>query len=231
MKVHSIFSSIDGEINHYHQGRVSTFVRLAGCNLRCTYCDTARAWDPASGIEMTPAEVAERVREMGIRKLTITGGEPLLQTSELETLLYELRCFEGEHHVTVETNGSIVPPRWPVSFVVDYKLPSSGHEHLMIRPRDFCNLTSKDWIKFVVSDLADMERAAEVMKFIRGGEKLGTLGGRDVQFAFSPAGASQMLGRSVVEWMLEKRIDAVFSLQIHKILWPEGERGDAYNTK
>jgi 7-carboxy-7-deazaguanine synthase len=217
LRVHSIFTSIDGEVNTYHQGRVSTFLRLAGCNLRCSYCDTERAQLPTQGEVLAIEEVAQRIEALGVRKLTITGGEPLLQREGLSRLLYKLKAFEGHHRVTIETNGSLPPdPLLPVSYVMDYKLPSSGMEDRMNLPH-FLELGQQDWLKFVVSDRQDFDWALRVLDqlpLLRAG------------VAFSPASGAKGLPQALAGWMLEKKLDAVFSLQIHKLLWPEGETGD-----
>lgn len=105
MKIHSIFPSIDGEVNLYHQGRLAVFIRFSGCNCRCFYCDTKYAWDINSGAEMTVEEVMRAVRKFGIKKVTITGGEPLLRQDELFELTRKL--YRDNYEVSIETNGSL----------------------------------------------------------------------------------------------------------------------------
>ena len=215
LNVHSIFSSIDGEVNAYHQGRLAAFLRLSNCNLRCSYCDTRRAQLPSQGTSMEVEEVANQIQDLGIRKLTITGGEPLLQVEGLRKLLHLLDPIE--HDVTIETNGSLPPDfNLPAWYVMDYKLPSSGMEGKM-NLKHFHHLRNRDWVKFVVSNQSDFLRAYEVL-----GE-LGTGYSRRVGVAFSPAGGTADLPQNLVKWMIEKKLDSVFSLQIHRLLWPEGD--------
>ena len=91
MRIHSIFKSINGEVNKYHQGSICIFIRLAGCSLRCKYCDTVQAQSPDSGKEMNIDEIInEVVKFKNCYRITITGGEPLLQEAELEELVDRL---------------------------------------------------------------------------------------------------------------------------------------------
>ncbi len=123
MNVTEIFTSIDGEVNHFGQGVMTTFIRLAGCNLACSYCDTPKAHH--AGKQMTIPTILLNVIELGCRKITITGGEPLLQAEETLPLI-DILTTEG-YDVSIETNGTLYIPlsyiRYEnVSWVVDYKL-------------------------------------------------------------------------------------------------------------
>lgn len=165
MQVNEIFRSLDGEINGFHGvGQPSMFVRLQGCNLDCPWCDTARALDPKGGSKMDVREVFDKVRPH--RKVTITGGEPLLQMTEVVTLV-ELLAEEGIQ-VTIETNGTIPLAREfdaageLLRFVVDYK-PQSRDAHAQMKC-DYMNLRPCDVVKFLVRDMQDVRYAKEVGK-------------------------------------------------------------------
>jgi len=131
MRIHSIFKSINGEVNKYHQGSICIFIRLAGCSLRCKYCDTVQAQSPDSGKEMNIDEIInEVVKFKNCYRVTITGGEPLLQEAELEELVNRLSM---EYDISIETNGAHqIKKVWPVSWVVDYKCSSSGMKKKML---------------------------------------------------------------------------------------------------
>ena len=103
MRVNEIFRSINGEVNSIGQGSFCTFIRLAGCSLRCSYCDTEYAQDPKSGREMSVEEIITEVKNLGCRNVTITGGEPLDQRLDLHYLLQKL--WFSKHNIVVETNG------------------------------------------------------------------------------------------------------------------------------
>ena len=221
MRIYSIFRSIDGEVNGFHQGRTSVFVRVAGCNLRCSYCDTMYAVE-AKGKEMSVDEIVGVVKEFGgVKKVTITGGEPLLYRGELKRLLLRLRR-EG-YRVSVETNGSlgIIPLPYGVvgpwlSWVVDWKLPSSGMSKEM-KVEDFVLLSPYDFVKFVVGERRDFEEAKEVMKLLREG-------GCEAQFAFSPVWG-KLDPATLAMWVFREELDVVLNLQLHKIIWPDCGEG------
>lgn len=212
------FVSINGEGSR--AGELAVFIRLAGCNLRCAYCDTAWAWEAACpGEDLTAAEILRYIRATGIRNVTLTGGEPLMSPGVLE-LVQSITAADGLS-LEIETNGSIdiaplaaLPDR-PL-FTLDYKLPASGMESRMHRP-SFAFLGAQDVVKFVCSDLADMARAVEVI------DELELLG--RVQIYFSP-----VFGRidpaDMVEFMRVRRLNGVkLQLQLHKFIWPPDARG------
>ncbi|MBO6035109.1 MAG: radical SAM protein, partial [Paludibacteraceae bacterium] len=126
MKVVEKFISIDGE--GPTAGALSMFVRFAGCNLRCAWCDTSYAWDTTADVtEMSASDIADYIKSTGIGHVTITGGEPLLQPG-LIGLLSRL----ADYQVHIETNGAIPVEQFRIGdnihFVIDYKLPDSGME-------------------------------------------------------------------------------------------------------
>lgn len=210
MKVYQIFASIDGEINAFHQGALSVFVRLAGCNLQCKYCDTQYARDPNAGVDMTVDEVIGRiVMYKGIRKVTITGGEPLLQYEEVDRLIRSLQ--DVEYNVSLETNGTIAPPDISgLSVVIDYKLESSGMMSDM-RAINYKRLRFYDVIKFVIGDRRDFELARDISKTFQDH-------GNPAQIAFSPVipGVDPV---ELFEWMKKEPLAyGVLNIQLHKLI-------------
>ncbi len=135
MRVAEKFISINGEGTR--AGELAVFVRFTGCNLRCSYCDTMWANEPGCPYEeMSPAQICEYVRSTGIKNVTLTGGEPLLQ-KDMDKLI-SLLISECGVRVEIETNGAVdlrpfaeLPEGRPL-FTMDYKLPSSGYEDRMI---------------------------------------------------------------------------------------------------
>lgn len=135
LKIDSITESISGEIGKFVQGATCTIVRLAGCNLRCPYCDTKDTW---TDMGSTPMRAYDVFKQIKTRNVLITGGEPLVQMDELEELVI-LLLSSGKYEVQIETNGSITPSKkllnWSnvypnMTWVVDYKGPSSQQELL-----------------------------------------------------------------------------------------------------
>jgi 7-carboxy-7-deazaguanine synthase len=193
LNVQAIFKSLDGEVNgHRGAGQLTTFIRLKGCNLNCKYCDTKYSQEAVPPNWMTVKEIVEKVGDAS--KITITGGEPLLQFIELPDLLnalLELRPSSKTaifREITIETNGSITTKLgdgsrfdiWnspKIRYVVDYKLPSSGMEHKMEVGELAC-LRKTDIIKFVIAYPDDYDRALEVIAENPGWQ---------AQLVFSPA--------------------------------------------
>ena len=206
LRLTEIFLSVQGEARS--AGWPTVFVRLTGCPLRCTYCDTAYAfhggewWD----IEAILAEVARH----GVRHVCVTGGEPLAQ--KRCTALLERLCDAG-YAVSLETSGAIdianVDTR--VSRVLDLKTPASGEMHrnlLTNLPR----LTPHDQVKFVVCDRADYEWARATLAEHALAERCEVL--------FSPS-YGQQSARELAEWIIADRLPVRFQVQLHKILWGE----------
>lgn len=219
IRLFSIFVSMNGEICEAHQGSICTFIRLAGCNLRCKYCDTEYAQEARKGYQVSPQDLLLIVQENGCKNVTITGGEPMLQKAELEELC--LLLLKDGRRVSVETNGSIdfdpiYHPRGRVNYVVDFKLPSSGmYDHMRLN-NPWMKLRENDWIKFVVKDAPDYEIACATIHMLK---KKGCM----AQFAMSPvmslAGALNVTGGRLLRWLRTDRIfDVVISVQLHKIL-------------
>jgi len=213
MKIHSLFTSINGEVCSPHQGSLTTFIRTFGCNCRCSYCDSKFSYT-GTPIKMRVRDIVKEVKKTSCKNVTITGGEPLLQKG-IVNLIRDLQ-IEG-FNISVETNGSIfIPTAYKTSWVADYKLPSSGCESQM-NLNNYINLNYGDFIKFVVSDRTDFDRALEVLldiqRICRG----------NMKFAFSPAfGKHKNSPETLAQWMIEnpmlQSIGAIYNLQIHKIL-------------
>jgi len=210
MRVFKIFNSIDGEINHRGQGSFSTFIRLAGCSLRCYWCDTPHSRPLDSGEEMSTESIVDKVASIGCKNITITGGEPLLQDVELKKLCQTL--WHRGYNISIETNGSIEPTGLygVSSWIVDYKTPSSGMVDYMLPDKSFLSLSSNDFIKFVIADLQDFIVA------IRKYKKWKSLG-LSAKVAFSPCGKDMV--QSVFVWLQESYLfDIILNIQIHKLV-------------
>jgi 7-carboxy-7-deazaguanine synthase len=217
----SIFPSIDGEVNSAGQGTLSTFIRLAGCNLRCWggRCDTPQGLSVTENIPwMTVDDIVARVVALAGRKVTVTGGEPLLYLGEgLDTLLRALG--ERGMRISVETNGSIVPPvdlgRFVECWIVDHKCPSTGETGRMAPlKRMTAALRETDYLKFVVADAEDYAFAKDIA--LRCGRVPG-----GPRIAFSPK-ADDMPPARLAENLIRDRLHNVqFNLQIHKAVWPD----------
>lgn len=215
LSVYSIFKSIDGECNSVGQGSLTIFIRLAGCNLRCQYpCDTPYSFKVDPAMKMSIPDILKKVKSMYIKKVTITGGEPLLQIRDgLLDLITALK--NNGYRISIETNGSIMWSRLDLSsidcLVVDYKLPSSGMEDKMIPSVHFQDLRKSDFIKFVIMDKPDFMRAIEIYNSFKSW-------GCAASFAFSPVhgGLSPSL---LLKWMMDRHLeDGILNIQIHKPL-------------
>lgn len=216
-KVAEKFVSINGEGTK--AGQPAVFIRLAGCNLRCSYCDTmwANSFDAPHKI-MTEQEIAEYVRSTGITNVTLTGGEPLM-AENVSVLLSALS--ETGAAVEIETNGSAdisvcggISPR--PSVTMDYKLPSSRMEGYMCH-QNFSLLESTDTVKFVAGSNEDLERALEIIKQYE-------LTNRCRVF-FSPV-FGKIEPAQIVDFILKNKLNGVnFQLQLHKFIWDPDKRG------
>jgi len=209
MYISEIFQSIDGEVNRWGQGHITTFIRLAGCNLRCSYCDTKYA-QTTTGSKIMGVE--EILKEVHTPKVTITGGEPLLQKEELKELIKQLKLMSrNSQKISIETNGSIEIPDWycDLNWIVDYKLPSSKMFSSMSQ-RSYMNLKETDYIKFVIYNQSDFKFAREIKKYLQ--EHLYVR----AKFAFSPC-VGKLDEETLLDWMLGFGLyDAILNIQIHK---------------
>jgi len=211
MIVSEIFKSIQGESTY--TGLPCVFIRLAGCDLRCNWCDTPYARVPEGALELTVEEILAKVRFFDCRLVEITGGEPLQQseTGALATALLDAGC-----RVLIETNGSIslagLDQR--IVRVVDVKCPSSGHAGSFLM-ENLNHITPEDEIKFVIADRADYEFAK---RFI--GE---CIGDRTAKILFAPVRPA-LDPKELAEWILNDCLSVRLQVQIHSYIWP-GERG------
>ena len=218
MQVVEKFISINGEGRRC--GQLATFIRFAGCNLNCGYCDTAWANDRKVAFDpMTAEEVYAYIKETQVTNVTLTGGEPLLQQDMGELL--ELLSQDPELYVEIETNGSVLLSKFsdlenPPSFTMDYKLPSSGMERMMAL-ENFDHLTEKDTVKFVSGSMEDLEKARELINKYKLTEK--------TSIFISPVFGDIEL-ESIVDFMKDNQMNGVnMQVQLHKIIWDPNERG------
>jgi 7-carboxy-7-deazaguanine synthase len=227
MFITEIFKSIQGEGTR--AGLPCIFVRLTGCNLRCTWCDTAYAFH--GGQRVSVDEVMERVESLnrrpdgsalGVSLIELTGGEPLLQEE-----VYPLaeRLLAAGYTVMIETSGERFIGRLPkeVIKIVDVKCPNSG-EPETFEPRNLEELGANDEVKFVISSREDYEFAREFSREHRLVDRV-----REVLFSpvhDDPNGKWRGLEpRELVEWMLEDGLQVRLGLQLHKIVWDPAMRG------
>lgn len=212
LKIYETFSSIQGESTH--AGRPCFFIRLAGCNLRCSYCDTSKAWNMDCGTEMTLDELLEKAKESRLNLVEITGGEPMLQdaTPELCRILLE-KGFE----VLMETNGSCPLHSLPegVKRIIDWKTPSSGETERMLE-ENFSSLRPGDEVKFVIADEIDFEHALRVMDRFSLADNVTVL--------FAPVFGSMPPEKLAAE-MLKRNVRARLNLQLHKFIWGADAEG------
>lgn len=217
MKVVEKFISINGEGPRV--GELAVFVRFQGCNLRCSYCDTQWANEPdCPFVEQSPEEIMQYIRSTGIKNVTLTGGEPLLQ-KEMPQLL-DLLAQEPQLRVEIETNGSVdLAPFCGAhrpAFTMDYKLPSSGWEHAM-QMQNFAHLTGQDTVKFVCGSTADLERAREIID---------QYGLTQVCHVYLSPVFGSISPADMVEYMITHRLNDVrLQLQLHKFIWNPNQRG------
>jgi 7-carboxy-7-deazaguanine synthase len=229
MFITEIFKSIQGEGTR--AGLPCIFVRLTGCNLRCTWCDTAYAFH--GGKKMSVDDVLKRVDELAGREnadgsspsvplVELTGGEPLLQE---EIYLLAERLLAGGYTVMIETSGERYVGRLPsqVIKIVDVKCPDSG-EADTFDARNLEALDAKDEVKFVLSTRRDYEFAKQFTAEHRLAERV-----RGVLFSpvfEDPEGKWQGLQpRTLVEWILSDDLPVRLGLQLHKFVWDPATKG------
>ncbi len=206
-----IYRSVQGESTW--AGLPCTFIRFTGCNLRCRWCDTEYAF---YGGEKWPLDrVLERVTELGVPLVEITGGEPLLHKGC--PLLAEALLDRG-HTVLCETSGALPIDRLPADVIkiMDLKCPGSGE----CDKNDWANiarLSPRDEVKFVLADRADYEWSRDVVRRHELSRRCNAVLFSTV-FGGVPA-------RDVVDWILEDGLEVRFQLQMHKYIWPPDQKG------
>jgi 7-carboxy-7-deazaguanine synthase len=207
-----IFYSIQGESSF--AGRPCVFIRLSGCNLRCSYCDTRYAYDDGEELEI-PA-IIEKVRTYSCPLVEITGGEPLLQ-NETPELICQL--LEQGFTVLLETNGSLDISKVDSRCVriLDIKCPSSGQNHC----NDLTNLqrlSGRDEVKFVIGIRDDYEFAKQIVR------QLTTLSLNPSHVHFSPV-FEKLKPETLARWILSDHLPVRLHLQLHKTIWDPHLRG------
>lgn len=211
MLVSEIFLSIQGESSY--AGLPCVFIRLSGCNLSCTWCDTTYARVEERARDLNIDDVVAEVKGYRCKLAEITGGEPLLQA---ETRVLAERLLRDGYKVLLETNGSVGLKGLPeeVVKIVDIKCPSSGQEGSFLI-ENLNEITKEDEVKFVIGDRKDYEFAKRfIYEFI----KL-----RTDKILFAPV-KPDLDPKKLADWMLKDCVDARLQLQLHSYIW-EGERG------
>jgi 7-carboxy-7-deazaguanine synthase len=210
MRVTEIFHSIQGESSYV--GQPCVFVRLTGCPLRCTWCDTEYAF--YGGHEFSLDELMTKVQSFGCRLVEVTGGEPLAQQ---ETFPFIAKLCDAGHTVLIETGGaidiSLVDQRAHV--VLDVKCPASGMMDRMYWP-NLDKVGEKDEAKFVLADRKDYDWARGIIERYDLTNRCCVL--------MSPVFGS-LEPRQLAEWVLADRLPVRFQLQIHKFIWAPDMRG------
>lgn len=210
------FISINGE--GQRAGELALFLRFAGCNLRCAWCDTAWACGTDAPHEAVTAaritEIAAAAYVQGVRNVTLTGGEPLLQENIAEVIA---RLVQAGLRVEIETNGAVALEPFlecGCTFTMDYKLPASGMERFM-RTDNFALLREWDTVKFVCGSREDVFRAKEIAAQYKPRCPL-----------YLSAVFGQIEPAEIVEIMKAERMGNFrLQLQLHKFIWDPNERG------
>lgn len=210
------FVSINGE--GQKAGQLAVFIRFAGCNLGCSYCDTKWANDfDLKGENLTAEQILEYVLDTGVHNVTLTGGEPLLRP-EIEELISML--VKAGLWVEIETNGSV--PLKPLEkdsrphFTMDYKTPSSNMESEML-VSNFDLLEPDDVVKFVCGSSEDLNCTYDIIKKYNLTEKCKV---------YLSCVFGNLQPSAVVDFMKEKNLNGVnFQLQMHKFIWNPDKRG------
>jgi len=209
MNVCEIFYSIQGESSF--AGLPCIFIRLSGCNLRCTYCDTTYSYEP--GKDFTIDQILQEISRFNCKLVMLTGGEPLLQ--ELSIDLLESLCAL-DYEVLLETNGSLSVRTVPsaVHLIVDVKLPGSGHSDSFLPDNLLWLKADKDELKFVISDRNDFDFA---IAFISA-QNL-----QKYRLLFSPV-TEKIKPAVLAEWIKETALPIRLNLQLHKLIWDKNIR-------
>ena len=215
MKVIELFLSVNGE--GLKSGELATFVRFAGCNLRCPYCDTKYSYENPKYIEMSIDEIISKIESFKAYNVTLTGGEPLIQ-KDIDILIKKLS--DKGYRVELETNGSVDISKYVglkgVAFTLDYKGPTSLMEDKMLLD-NYKYLTKNDVVKFVCGSTKDLEKARDIILKYKLDETTNPF--------LSPVFGEISL-EGMVDFMKENNLNHVrLQLQIHKIIWDKDKRG------
>lgn len=209
MKVYSIFKSINGEICNAHQGSTCTFIRLAGCSVGCSFCDTEYAACSDSGEEMSVADILSKVIDLRCWNITITGGEPLEQMVQVLELVRSLKYVGC--NVSIETSGEVFFDRFRfpeyVSMVTDIKLEKKRESIHYIN----MHLNSRDFFKVVIGSRQDFLDAIAMKARIQAM-------GCTAKFAFSPKSGEFSPKALLTLMQHHDQNDVILNVQLHKIL-------------
>lgn len=204
LMVNEIFKSIQGESSF--TGLPCIFIRLTGCNLRCTWCDTEYAF--YEGKPKSVQDIMEAIEPLGIPLVEITGGEPLLQDG-----VYDLMnaLLEKNYQVLVETGGGVSVAKVPkrVIKILDVKCPGSGEESKNLWD-NLDHLNPEDEVKFVLADRADYEWSRDILDRCKIPQK--------VQVIFSPV-YDRLDLKELAAWILEDNLPVRVQTQLHKVIW------------
>jgi len=211
LNIIEIFASVQGETSF--TGLPTTFIRLASCNLRCTWCDTSYSF--GRGTPVSIDAILEKVKANGCRHICITGGEPLLQEN-VYPLMEEL--LKAGYLLSLETGGSlsIAKVNSQVTIVLDIKCPGSGMSHKNLKENlDF--LPAHSEVKFVILDRKDYDFAKTICEQHH-------LYTRSKEVLFSPV-FNQLEAKTLVKWILEDNLPVRLNLQMHKFIWEPSTKG------
>jgi 7-carboxy-7-deazaguanine synthase len=210
LRVNEIFKSIQGESTY--AGMPCVFVRLTGCNLRCSYCDTTYAYE--EGIDMSVNEIVKEIEGYACKNVCITGGEPLLQKNVYKLInLLKTKSYK----IFVETNGAMNIDLLPGNIIriMDVKCPDSGMNK-KIDWRNLERLRGDDEVKFVLSSKKDYEWAKKIVRKHNLPDKTNVLFG---------SAYGKLKPKSLAGWILKDRLNVRLQLQLHRIIWPDKTRG------
>lgn len=233
MRLIELYKSVQGESSF--TGMPCIFVRFAGCNLRCAWCDSEYTF--TGGQPFTEDEVVAHIEALApCRLVEFTGGEPMLHARELLPLMSRLLGDKNTMYtLMMETSGERPLGAVPLAVhkIVDVKCPGSGSAFGSFRMSNLDVLTARDEVKFVLRDRADYEFARDfIQEHLAVKIAEGTLGGMLLSPAFvqqpSPlrtADNMQLDPRDLVGWMLEDGLPARLSLQVHKFIWEPQKKG------
>jgi 7-carboxy-7-deazaguanine synthase len=213
IRIAEIFTSIQGESSF--AGIPCFFIRLAGCNLNCSYCDTEFAKSAENCKERDIDEIVSAALESGVRLAEITGGEPLLQKHTHELCK---KLLKNGFTVLLETNGSLRTSQVPeeVIKIIDCKCPSSGESESMDLA-NFAEAGPNDEIKFVISDSKDYDFAKRIINDFSLTEKVSEV----IMSPVSPG----LLPAKLADWILKDKLEGRMQLQLHKIIWGNDTQG------
>ena len=233
MKVCEIFKSIEGE--GLRTGQAAVFIRLHGCNLRCSYCDSMYAVEGGDYTQMDVAQVLDAVnayrRESGVKCVTLTGGEPLIHESVGELLA---KFSDAGFEVNVETNATL-PCKWRYAnlfYTMDWKCGSSGMSGKM-KMDNIATLGKNDVLKFVVGSEDDLKETESVVAQLSQRKKQESNTANEATHGMPHIYISPVFGtlkyERIVEWMISSKTmtecDARFQIQLHKVVWDPDKRG------